>query len=245
MRTDPHAWWLRCHDRETWLEVYKTLVNHTKIDVNARRTWEQVQAMRQTWSFVPEDERPPNLPTVEHDPNADIWDDQMTAWDYLFQNSTNDDDAATKKFAADLARILAQSGKLDVKHITCNRKPNDGDLQHLGSLVKGAYLIYQRDKHFGPLDALLERVAYFPQARALLAELTAHGGTDEPAAERIQEGIKRTRRALLPRWRRAARLSTLLARWWADARATAYAPDGAGAQRARSSFEATTAAAGW
>ncbi len=33
-------------------------------------------------------------------------------------------------------------------------------------------------------------------------------------------------------WRRAARLSTLLARWWADARATAYAPDGAGAQRA-------------
>jgi hypothetical protein len=44
---------------------------------------------------------------------------------------------------------------------------------------------------------------------------------------------------------RVARAHILLARWSADARLAAYAPDGAGAKRARKSFDTTAAAAGW
>ena len=248
-RTEEAAWWIRAVDRATWLKVFETLVNHPKVDVNARRTHEQIEELRHTWSFLPEDERPPDLPTDWYDDDAAIWDDQMTTWDYLFQTGHPDDDAPTWKFVADLATILARSGKLDPRHVTHNRDRNHGELQNLGGLVMSAMRLYCLERvHFEPLDALLEHVAYFPQARALQLEASSPQGVwgdDAPTATRIEEGIARTRRALLRRWCRAARRITFLARWWADARLAAYAPDGAGAKRAQQSFDAITTAVGW
>ena len=248
-RTEEEAWWIRAVDRATWLKVFETLVNHPKIDVNARRTHEQIEELRHTWSFLPEDERPPDLPTDWYDDDAAIFDDQMTTWDYLFQTHHADDDAPTVKFMADLATILARSGKLDPRHVTHNRDRNHGELQNLGGLVMSAMRLYCLERvHFEPLDALLEHVAYFPQARALQLEASQQDGVwgyDAPTATRIEEGIARTRRALLRRWCRAARRITFLARWWADARLAAYAPDGAGAKRAQQSFDAITTTVGW
>ena len=248
-RTEEAAWWIRAVDRATWLKVFETLVNHPKIDVNARRTHEQIEELRHTWSFLPQDERPANLPTDWYDNDASIWDDQMTTWDYLFQTGHHDDDAPTVQFVADLATILARSGKLNLRHVAHNRERNDGELQSLGGLVKSAARLYSFKRvHFGPLDALLEQVACFPQARALQLEAAEQDGAwwvDPPVVTRIEEGIRRTRRALLRRWCRAVRLITLLSRWWADARLAAYAPDGAGAKRAQQSFDATAEAAGW
>lgn len=248
-RTEEEAWWIRAVDRATWLKVFETLVNHPKIDVNARRTHEQIEELRHTWSFLPEDERPPDLPTDWYDDDAAIWDDQMTTWDYLFQTHHTEDDAPTVQFMADLATILARSGKLDPRHVTHNRDRDHGELQKLGGLVMSAMRLYCLERvHFEPLDALLEHVAYFPQARALQLEASQQDGVwgdDAPTATRIEEGIARTRRALLRRWCRAARRITFLARWWADARLAAYAPDGAGAKRAQQSFDAITTAVGW
>ena len=45
------------------------------------------------------------------------------------------------------------------------------------------------------------------------------------------------RKHLLARMRGIVHVHIFLARWWADARAAAYAPGGAGHARARASFE--------
>ena len=250
----PIDWW-SSKDKDTWLKVYEVLVNHPKIDVNASRTEADLEAMSQTWSFMPKEQRPP-LPTEQNGVENSLIDDMQTAWEYIFQHSGRHDSEADRAFHGQLLSILASTGKVDAERQAIVWAPQDYEKQQLGNTLESTMCWYTSvNMDAAPLHALLEHPAFLRPAQRILADeeydrrdLWSEYGEDhfDFLDTALKGYVQRTQKVrVLARVRRIARVHIFLARWSADARLAAYAPDGAGAKRARKSFDATAAAAGW
>ena len=243
----PIDWW-SSKDKGTWLKVYEVLVNHPKIDVNVGRTQEEVEAMSQTWSFLPEEDRPA-LPTIMHMEPASLEDDTQTAWDYIFQHSHHEEVETNKVFHGQLLSILAATGKLAVEHEVKRWQDADYEIEELGNHLESALAWVNYRKCSDPLWKLMEDPRHLPHARAVLRERKTRpdlGWVSDELADELLIALTYTQAVRVTvRVRRIARVHIFLARWSADARLASYAPDGAGAKRARQSFDAITTAAGW
>ena len=267
-RFDDHEW-ITKHTTDAWIAVYTALVNHPKVNVNAATEYEdhvehsaqlQVEVKAIVAGMDPKD-------VTFQSSDSYIIDDCLTPLDYCITNlqerlqrlpydavQTN----APSRWVGVL-RALLSSGRVDVKRD--HRWYNNDSYVNDGTPLKAICNLRLMNVVRTVLDTYDVAVVNPPGLMRQIKEAAAHTTSQSRTQEEVQyEGNhleqliaafrkrlgKEIRKKLLTKFiPRVARAHILLARWSADARLKAYAPDGAGAKRARTSFDATAAAAGW
>ena len=267
-RFDDHEW-ITKHTTDAWIAVYTALVNHPKVNVNAANEYEDhvehsAQLHAEVKAIVAGMD--PKDVTFQSD-SSYILDDCLTPLDYCITNlqerlqrlpydavQTN----APSRWVGVL-RALLSSGRVDVKRD--HRWYNNDSYVNDGTPLKAICNLRLMNVVRTVLDTYDVAVVNPPGLMRQIKEAAAHTTSQSRTQEEVQyEGNhleqliaafrkrlgKEIRKKLLTKFiPRVARAHILLARWSADARLKAYAPDGAGAKRARTSFDATAAAAGW
>jgi hypothetical protein len=267
-RFDDHEWITR-HTTDAWIAVYTALVNHPKVDVNAANKYEDhveqsAQLNAEVKAIVAGMD--PKDVTFQSD-SSHILDDCLTPLDYCITNvqerlqrlpydavQTN----ASSRWVSVL-RALLSSGRVDVKRD--HRWYNNDAYMNDGTPLKAICNLRLMNVVHTVLDtydvAVVNPPGLMKQIKEAATHVTSQLRTQEEvlyegnylehlvAAFRKRLGKEIRKKLLTVIIPRVARAHILLARWSADARLAAYAPDGAGAKRARKSFDTTAAAAGW
>ena len=254
------------HHRDDWTSVYRVLVNHHKIDVNAY--------LGEGTTYVtynrsgPVDERPParffqhTWPTLNGEESKD---DGMRPWDYACMIRDRERGTTNSGYARNLISILIESGKL---------APTGADLIDMFMLampphepVSGDILITDQMTDEIPDDIpslgekeieghsfyflKLMRQAEIPALRHLV-EIMDRDMNNIALIPYRRHCAKVFRRAVMKRWaflrrrqvlrrvRAIARAHIVTVRWWTLAREAAYTPGGAGFLRAHISYDAAS-----
>ena len=267
-RFDGH-WWINNHTTDAWIAVYTALANHPKVDVNAANKYEDhlVQAAQQRAEVkaIVAGMDPKDV-TFSSD-TSNILDDCLTPLDYCITNLQRrlqrlPYDAVQSNASSrwvGVLRALLSSGRVDLRR---DHHWYMGDAyENDGTPLKAICNMRLMNVVQPVLEAYDARTVIIPGLMQQMKEAAANALLPNRTQEEVRyEGNymqqllpafkkrigKEIRKHILTKFiPRVARAHILLARWSADARLTAYAPDGAGAKRARQSFDATAAAAGW
>ncbi len=268
-RFDEH-WWMNKHTTDAWIAVYTALANHPKVDVNAANKYEDhlkhSAQLKEEAEAIVAGMDPEAAFKVAHG-GAYILDDCLTPLDYCITNLQRRlqhlpydavQSHASSRWVGVL-RALLSTGRVDLRrdHHWYRGDAYESDGTPLKAICNMRLMSVVQpvlDKY----DALtviipgLMKQMKEAAANALLPnrtqeEVRYEGNYMQQLLPAFKKRIgKEIRKDILTKFiPRVARVHILLARWSADARLKAYAPDGAGAKRARRSFDATAAAAGW
>jgi len=245
--------WITKHTDDEWVAVYSALVNHPKVDVNAATVYKDFMAQNDQLST---EVRAQHVGDVVF---CEIYDDCLAPLDYCLLNlhqrlAALPYDAvqthASKRWVG-VFHALLSTGKVDLER-EHHFYQNDA---YLSAGVPMGAICFLRLPHvtqtaFDLYDAeVLNPRECLEWCTKGTAGWTAEYKGDYP--EQLRQAVKKciskaARKFILTKFiPLVARVHIFLARWSADVRLKAYAPDGAGAKRAQQSFDATAAAAGW
>lgn len=260
------------YHRDEWVSVFQTLIAHKNIDLNAYNPvvtympgrlgtppqWRISRLTRTDGVMHAESVLVPQhyslcTPDAASGP-LPYFDDGMRPLDYACLIRDQERYTENGGYARNLVSILAQSA---------NFAPTALDLCNL-FLRALPDVSWNDDKH---MRLFLDKSDFFKAMQR--ADLTAmHNAFVKLFHEGMclqspnypvywNRSVRYLRGCMMGRWkvlrrqqllnfvRRVARGHILVSRWWADARERSYKPGGNGCTRARLSYEATAAAAGW
>lgn len=243
--------WVNARTDDEWLAVYTALVNHPSVDVNTALEVEDVLADQEAYAQEYRNaggggDEFPHL----HDECLSAWDYCWSANNHALREGDWTDPASQDTLQMRMLCALARSGKLNIErktHIAMNwTSPLDRDDVISTTLYNGMFAAVHDLLSLGdeivPIAAKALRLGREngPYCHHYVQLESDPAGN--VALKAVAARITRYKRdKLLAYIRCMVRLRILLARWWASARETAYAPEGAGAKRARVSFDASRA----
>ena len=226
----------RADDMNAFFAVYRVLVNHPKVDINAHTP--HVDTCREYQRLAAE--------CVIRNDDVDecrVVDDNLPAFDYAMQALIECEREEDCDHLCEVAAILVRSGKLNVDRNIASWNQyhyiDRGDNCVLGYCWNYGELTYKLFQ-----EVLKRYDASLKDARRLLPALRVrirYGRSDymdREIAVSIGKRLEEHQRGrVLAYVRRVARTRILLGRAWKEAIEESYKPGGAGAKRARHSFE--------